>query len=138
MPAKDIFHDTVKIALNKGGWIITNDPLVIRYGGKDLFIDLGAQRIIAAERQGVKIAVEIKSFIGASQINDLENALGQYIVYRNILEEIEKDRILYLAISNKAFKDIFSEPIGHLILSKNKLNLLIFDPRSQEVKQWIS
>jgi hypothetical protein len=30
MPAKDIFHDAVKIALQKDGWTITHDPLFIR------------------------------------------------------------------------------------------------------------
>ncbi len=32
-------------------------------GGVDLEIDLGAERIIVAERQGDKIAVEVKSFL---------------------------------------------------------------------------
>ena len=95
MPAKDIYHDAVKNALSKDDWKITNDPLVLEWGGKDLFVDLGAEKIISAEKDRQKIAVEIKSFLGTYQVNDLENALGQYIVYRNILEEIEKERILY-------------------------------------------
>ena len=74
MPAKDIYHDTVKNALIKDGWTITDDPLVISIGKKDLFIDLGAEKLIAAEKDSKKIAVEIKSFIGSSQVNDLKNA----------------------------------------------------------------
>ncbi len=80
MPAKDIYHDTVKNALIKDGWTITDDPLVISIGKKDLFIDLGAEKLIAAEKDSKKIAVEIKSFIGSSQVNDLKNALGQYVL----------------------------------------------------------
>ncbi len=138
MPAKDIYHDTVKNALIKDGWTITNDPLTIEYGPKDLFVDLGAKKLIAAQKSEQKIAVEIKSFTGASQMNDLEKAIGQYIVYKNILEETEVDRHLYLAISEKAFKDIFSEPLGKLILIKNNLKLIIFNPKIEEIVKWIA
>ncbi|MDY6785112.1 MAG: XisH family protein [Cyanobacteriota bacterium] len=138
MPAKDIYHDPVKVALEKDGWIITDDPLVLQWGGKDLFVDLGAEKIIADRKNGKKIAVEIKSFIGASQINDLEKAIGQYILYRNIPEVTESKRELDLAVTKKAFEDIFIEPIGNLVLTKNKLFLLVFDIGKQEIIQWIS
>lgn len=62
MPAKDVFHEVVKIALQKDGWQITNDPLTISVGGVNLSIDLAAEKLIAAERKGQKIAVEIKKF----------------------------------------------------------------------------
>lgn len=137
MPAKDIYHDPVKNALIKDGWEITKDPLVLEYGGKDLFVDLGAEKLISAEKDNQKIAVEIKSFIGTSQINDLEKAVGQYIVYRNILEEVEKERTLYLAITQKAFKDIFSEAFGNLILTKNQILLIVIEPTKQEIIRWI-
>ena len=135
MPAKDIYHDAVKIALEKDGWTITKDPLVLQWGAKDLFVDLGAEKLLAAQKNHEKI--EIKSFVVSSQVNDLEKAVGQYIVYRNILEEIETDRVLYLAISQKAFRDIFIEPLGSLVLRKNQLHLLVFNPQNQEVIQWI-
>ena len=64
MPAKDVFHDVVKTALQKDGWTITDDPLYIRLGGAiDMYLDLGAEKVIAAEKAGRKIAVEIKSFL---------------------------------------------------------------------------
>ncbi|MBP0015236.1 MAG: XisH family protein [Roseofilum sp. SBFL] len=137
MPAHDIYHDTVKTALEKDNWQITNDPLTPQYGGKDLFVDLGAKKVLAAEKHGEKIAVEIKSFLGRSAMYELEKAVGQYIVYRNILEEVENDRTLYLAISKISFKEIFEERLGNLILTKNKLRLLVFDPSNQEVVTWI-
>lgn len=138
MPAKDIYHNIVKAALEKDGWTITNDPLVLQYGTKDFFVDLGAEKLLAAEKRGKKLAVEIKSFIGNSPMNELEKAVGQYIVYRDILEEVESDRNLYLAVNNIVFKDVFSEPIGQLILKKNQLKLLIFNANSQEIVKWIS
>ncbi|MFM2431796.1 MAG: fdxN element excision controlling factor protein [Cyanobacteriota bacterium] len=43
MPAKDLFHDAVKAALVKDGWTVTHDPLTLKVGKKDLFVDLGAE-----------------------------------------------------------------------------------------------
>ena len=81
MPAKDIYHDAVRNALIKEGWEITHDPLVLKWGLKDLFVDLGAERLLAARKENQQIAVEIKSFTGPSDILELEKALGQYVVY---------------------------------------------------------
>jgi hypothetical protein len=87
MPAKDLLHNCVKNALIKDGWTITDDPFRLKYKGRKLYVDLGAERILAAEKGNRKIAVEIKSFVGHSEMNDLENALGQFISYRAILSE---------------------------------------------------
>ena len=76
MPAKDIFHDPFKTALLKDGWTVTHDPYSLKVGKKDLFIDLGAEKLLAAEKDTQKIAVEIKSFVSPSEIKDLEIALG--------------------------------------------------------------
>ncbi|MEH1912402.1 element excision factor XisH family protein [Nostoc sp.] len=65
--AKDVFHQQVKKALIKDGWIITHDPFTIRISEAiKLQIDLAAENAIAAERNTEKIAVEIKSFIADS------------------------------------------------------------------------
>jgi XisH protein len=88
MPAKDIYHNAVRNALEKDSWQITKDPFILKWGTRDLYIDLGAEKLIAAEKSGEKIAVEIKSFIGASPVTDLENALGQYILYYDILTRL--------------------------------------------------
>lgn len=60
MPGKDIYHDCVKNALIKDGWKITDDPLSLKIGKKDIFIDLATEKLLAAEKQGKKIAVEVK------------------------------------------------------------------------------
>ncbi len=62
MPAKDIYHDTVRTVLEKDGWTITHDPYYLKVGGVEFYIDLGAETLIAAQRKNQKIAVEIKSF----------------------------------------------------------------------------
>ncbi len=68
--AKDVFHYAVRRGLEKEEWVITDDPLRIQAGGADMEIDLGAEKIIAAEPGEDKIAVEIKSFIGTSNISE--------------------------------------------------------------------
>ncbi len=136
MPARDIYHNAVKNALIKDGWKITHDPLRLEWGGRDLYIDLGAEELFAAEKENRQIAVEIKSFIGASDMADLEKALGQYVLYHDVLAETEPTRKLYLAIPRKALVDIFQEPIGKLLLKNNRVQLFSFDPHTEEIVQW--
>ncbi len=98
MPAKDLFHNAVRIALEKDGWNISNEHLFIQVEDVDFYIDLAAEKIIAAEKTGQKIAVEIKSFLGASDVTEFHLALGQCLNYRSALRLIEPDRNLYLAV----------------------------------------
>jgi hypothetical protein len=137
MPAKDIYHNIVKNALIKDGWTITHDPLALKWGAKDLYVDLGAERFLAAERAGRKIAVEIKSFVSPSQVQDLRNALGQYVLYHDILARAEPDRMLYLAIRKAVFIDLFEEPIGRLMLENQRVRLIVFDSRAEVIVKWI-
>ena len=102
-----------------------------------MFVDLGAERFLAAEKQNVKIAVEIKSFIGASEVEDLRNAIGQYVLYKVALKRFEPSRILYLAIRKLTFIEIFEEAIGQALLEDENIKLLIFNPEKEVVVQWI-
>ncbi|MCC5622788.1 XisH family protein [Nostoc sp. CHAB 5715] len=138
MPAKDIYHDCVKNALIKDGWKITDDPLSLKIGKKDIFIDLAAEKLLAAEKQGKKIAVEVKSFIGVSEVEDLKNALGQYILYEKALRRIESKIILYLAIRDTVFIKIFTEEIGKILLEDNTLKLIVFDSQEEVITKWIN
>ncbi|NEQ24703.1 MAG: hypothetical protein F6K28_37470 [Microcoleus sp. SIO2G3] len=81
MPARDLYHVNFKNALMRDGWTITHDPLILKLGKKDLYVDLGAMQLLAAKKAERKIAVEIKSFTGRSDVDDLEKALGQYVLY---------------------------------------------------------
>lgn len=138
MPARDIYHDVVVHALEADGWQITHDPLTLSYGGRDLYVDLGAQRTtIAAEKMGQKIAVEIKSFLGLSPVQELEQAIGQYQVYRSVLVEIEPDRQLYLAVPKRINEGLLTERFGQLILNSLQLQLLVFDEQRERIVSWI-
>ena len=137
MPAKDIFHDCFKAALLKDGWQVTHDPYNLKVGKKDLFIDLGAEKLLAAEKGSQKIAIEIKSFVSPSEIRDLEVALGQYVLYQNVLARIEPERILYLAIRESTFIKLFEQEIGQMLLENQVLKLLVFNPETEEIARWI-
>lgn len=137
MSARDRYHAAVRAALIKEGWTITHDPFTLDYAGEDLYVDLGAERLLAAEREEQRIAVEIKSFIGHSRMADLQKALGQYILYRDVLEEIEPMRALYLAVPEDAAISIFDAPIGQLLLEKQRPLIIAFDPNTAEITRWI-
>jgi hypothetical protein len=137
MPARNIYHNQVRNALTKDGWIITHDPLRLTWGDKDLYVDLGAERLLAAEKAGLRIAVEIKSFVGESEVDDLENALGQYVLYRAVLAEREPQRRLYLAVPRDALRDIFEKPLGQLLLKTERVQVVGFDPDAEVIVEWI-
>ena len=138
MPKLDIIHNAVKNALIKDGWVITDDPYVIQYRKTTLYADLGAEQPMAAERYGQKLVVEVKSFIGASKIQDLKEALGQYDIYRYLLEEIAPDRKLYVAVSTVAYKSFFKQDVIQLILNKHQLPIIVVDTEMEEIRQWIN
>jgi hypothetical protein len=68
MPAKDLFHNTVKNALIKDGWTITHDPLTLDLRDRQLHIALGAEKLLDAQKDNQQIAVEIKSFVAPSNV----------------------------------------------------------------------
>jgi hypothetical protein len=138
MAAKDIFHHHVRHALEKDGWTITDDPFSLRWLGRTLQIDIGAERLIAAERGSEKIAVEIKSFVGASAMADLENALGQFVLYRSALKTLDPSRKLFLAIRNDVYAAIFEQPEGEIVRADVNVSILVFNADQEEVEQWIS
>ena len=137
MPARDFYHDVVKAALIADGWTITDDPYLLEVGEKNLYVDLGAERLIAADKQGHRIAVEVKSFLGPSEVRDLEVALGQFILYHDILEISEPDRLLFLAIPGEAYDRLFTVPIGQVLMARNRLRLIVFEPYEGVIIRWI-
>jgi hypothetical protein len=137
MPARDRYHDAVKNALVKDGWTITDDPLHLVWGKKDLYADLGAERLLGAAKGTLKIAVEIKSFAGRSELRDLQQAVGQYVMYHEVLQQTEPDRKMFLAVRDETWEQLFEEPIGKLLIEKQGLHLLVFDEDAEVISKWI-
>lgn len=139
MSAKDVFHEVVKTALQKDGWQITNDPLTISMGGVNLSIDLAEEKLIAAEREGQKIAVEVKSFLErSSAISEFHTALGQFINYRGALRRRQPERVLYLAVPLKTYKTFFQLDFPQEMIAENQVKMLIYDVEQEVIFQWIN
>lgn len=145
MPQRDSIHDLVKKALEADGWEITDDPYVISFGERFLFVDLGAaevvdavaSRFLGARRGENRIAVEIKEFRTKSVMASLEQGIGQYVLYRLLLDKVDPDRELYMAVTDVAYDEVFGEPIGELVVNELPMQLLVIDSEKEEVKEWI-
>ena len=138
MAAKDIIHDAVKTALVKEGWSITHDPYPIEYEDKYVYSDLAAERVLAAERDGEKIVVEIKSFVGYSIIQDFKEMLGQYMLYLPLLAVTAPEYLLLVAVDRTTYENDFQHPMIRLALMQNHIPLIVVDTEAEEVIQWIS
>ena len=137
MPAKDIYHEAVKNALIKDGWTILADPYRIKYKDAELFADLAAEKTIAAEQNGQKIIVEIKSFLSPSVMKDFQVALGQYILYRNFINLTEPEYEIYLAIKDSIYENFFKRESIQEIIQLNQLLLIVVEMEKEEILKWI-
>lgn len=135
--AKDLFHEAVKIALEKDGWQITHDPYYLEALGTDVQIDLGAEKLIGAQRGKEYIAVEVKSFVGPSLVYDFHLALGQYMNYLRGLRKIDPDRLLFLAVPKGAYIAFFVKTDVSEAVKEFGVNLLIYNGLNQEIVSWL-
>lgn len=138
MPARDLYHEAVRQGLEKDGWKITNDPLPIKVKGQDMSIDLGAERILSAQKGAVEIAVEIKSFAAPSLIYEFYQALGQFMSYEFALEQEMPARKLYLAVTDEAYDEFFLQPFGQAMIERHRLRLIVYDPTTEVLLKWIN
>jgi hypothetical protein len=135
--AKDLYHNDVRIALEKEGWIITHDPYRIVTEDTTFNVDLGAETLIGAEKQGNKIAVEIKTFANLSFVHDFHEAVGQFFNYQVHLEDQEPERELFLAVSQVVYKNFFGKPTFRKSIQRLSASILVFDPALQKITAWI-
>ena len=137
MPARDLLHPAVRRALERDGWKITDDPLRLVVGRRSMYVDLGAEQLIATTRGSVCIAVEVKNFVGTSEVQDLEMALGQFMLYERVLRRDQPDRSLWLAVPSRVWSGLFREAIGELLLEDGGLRLLVIDEKQEVIERWI-
>ena len=135
--AKDKYHMLVRNLLEADGWQVTHDPYFLMLGKRRGFIDLGAERILlGAEKKGEKIAIEVKSFLGLSDVDQFEDALGQYLLYKPALQEKEPERTLYLALPISFYNSLFDDSYFQKIAQLYDLKMLIFDEKSEIISEW--
>ena len=134
---EDYYHEDVKEALVKDGWTITDEHLKIKAGARKVYIDLGAEKLIVAQRGVEKIAVEVKSFLGQSPVNDFSAALGKYDFYKFALRTTLPRRALFIAMPLPAYDELFSDPFMVEMAKFYALSLLVFDPAEKNLVTWI-
>lgn len=138
MPAKDKYHEAVRTALEKEGWTITADPLHIPFDETDLYIDIGSEKLVAAEKNGEKIAIEIKSFSSISVLYDFHLAVGQFINYRVALDEVSPERTLYLAVPIETYDTFFRRRFVQSVIEREHLNIIVYDAVREVITEWKS
>lgn len=136
MPQRDAYHESVKQALIKDGWTITHDPYILDLPDETLFVDMAAEQFFAAEQGTCKIAVEVKSFLGPSVIAALEQATGQYLLYRSLIKRLEPKRQLYLAVSEAAAAELAQRMTMQILQEDYGIALVVVDITRKEVTTW--
>ena len=135
---KDKYHELVKQALKNDGWTITHDPYKIMLGKRRGYIDLGAEKtLIAAEKDSEKIAVEIKSFLAASDLDAFEDALGQFLIYWRALRQKEPTRILYLAVPLNFYERFFDDVFFVETAQDFNVKMIVFNENQKNIERWI-
>lgn len=137
MPAKDKYHDVVVNALIKDDWQIVSQQEKIHVENRRIYLDLRVLK--ATSNLAVTILIEVKGFEKmASPVDYLEGVVGQYVLYRAIIEETETNpTTLYLAVPTTAYEGILSERIGKIAVRKLAIKIIVFDPEKAEITQWI-
>ena len=135
--AKDFYHENVRIALEKDGWLVTHDPYKIKIEEVGYEIDFGAEPLIAAEKDEIIIAVEVKSFIGPSTINEFHKAIGQFNDYSVALEIKEPQRVLFLAVPEEIWNSFFQKTIIQKSLERTRAKVVVYNPLKNELVKWI-
>ncbi|MBD2243634.1 XisH family protein [Nostoc sp. FACHB-888] len=119
--------------------VLAHDPLSISVGGVNASIDLAAEKLIAAEREGEKIAVEVKSFLEkSSAISEFHTALGQFINYRGALRRRQPERVLYLTVPLTTYKTFFQLDFPQAMIEENQVKMIIYDVEQEVIFKWIN
>jgi hypothetical protein len=136
MPARDAFHETVKLALGRERWL-NIAPITLRYGKTKLEVDLGAERFLIAQKGSIQIAVEVKSFAAASVVYEFHQAIGQYLHYRMVLKRSQPQRIPYMALPTEVYERSFQEKFFQDSVKENQVNLILVEASSKEISLWL-
>ena len=138
MPRKDLIHDAVRSALIKVGWTITDDPFRIVFEDTDVYADLRITKIDNGTTITRALVIEIKGFSAESPMYSLENALGQFTLYRIYLKRVAPDDKLYLAIDTTTYEEQFLRPSFSFVVSEMDLRIVVVDAALEEIVLWIN
>ena len=137
MPTQDLYHDVVRNALRKDGWRITHTALQLKAGRESRGGEIWEGQLLVAEKDERKIAVAVNSFVGRSNLADVTQTFGQLALSRSRLQTMAPERVLYLAVRQATYSACFAGTEGALLLEKEHMQLIVFDPGAETIVQWV-
>ncbi|HLA44256.1 MAG TPA: element excision factor XisH family protein [Aggregatilineales bacterium] len=135
MPAVDNCEPQVVRAMEKDGWQVVRRHYLIRLGkGRGaVYADLRLQK-----DEAQILIVEVKSFERrGSQMDDLYQAIGQYMVYQKALALAGQREPLYLALPETAFRRLRVHDAIQATIQDAKIKLILVDISREEVVEWV-
>ena len=138
MPTPDLYHDVVRDALRKDGWRITHTALQLKARAGSGAEEFWEGPWLIADKDERKVAVTVSSFVGRSNLADITQLWRQLGLSRRRLHAMDADRVMYLAVRQATYSACCTEAEGELVLAKEHMQLLVFDPRAEAVVQWVS
>ncbi|MCA0457872.1 MAG: hypothetical protein LCI00_28155 [Chloroflexi bacterium] len=135
MPSFDQCHDQIMRALEKSGWRITDQQVLMKVGRRRVFIDLHATHAANGSREEI-ILVEVKCFPELQNTaQEIYTAVGQYIIYRAMLQELELDIPLYLSVPEAIFNTVFDRPVQRAI-RQSQIKVIVVNLDEEKIVQW--
>ena len=138
MPQKDTIHDAVRAALENDGWTVTDDPFLIRFEDVKFYADIKAEKKAESDSEKQCIVIEVKSFLHRSPVHNLEEAVGQYRVYKQVLEEVAPEIEIYLAIGHEVYQQTFQKRAFQAIIRGQEIKMLVVDTVRRKIVTWIN
>lgn len=136
MPAFDQCHEQVVRALQKEGWHLEKSPAKFLLPPRLIYVDLLMSHGNNGTRKRIAL-VEVKCFPDEdSTTRDLYTAIGQYLVYRAMITELEMGLDLYLSIPVHIYQSIFDKSVERVI-AESSIKLVIINLADEEVVKWL-
>jgi XisH protein len=136
MPRLDQCHEQVVRALEKEGWTVAKKQFKLYAEGRQIFIDIRASRGANGAHQQV-LLVEVKCFADRDNTTqELYTALGQYIIYRTVLAELNSQTPLYLAVPENVLADIL-DSITTRAVKDNQIKLVVVNLETETIVKWM-
>jgi hypothetical protein len=137
MPIPDLYHDTVRDALRKDGWRLTHTALQLKARAESGAGELWEGPWLIAAKDERKVAVVVRGFVGRSTLADITHTWEQLGLSRPRLHAMDADRVVYLAVRQATYSACFGGTQGDLLLAKEHMQLIVFDPRAEVIVQWV-
>jgi hypothetical protein len=81
--------------------------------------------------------IEVKCFPDVeSTTRDLYTSIGQYLIYRAMIVELDLPDVLYLAVPEPIYEAVFDQSVMRVI-KESKIRLVIVNIDMETVVQWI-